>query len=247
MCRTISGERIFASAMFVSVSIVAAAKDLENGSVERPFPARQGPDQLICGRSSYNRRWDRLSGTGGFASITIICNLAKARVATKASKCATCRAGLSDTCENSTAPMLSGKVLYRGAAFLLALICCGSSLAQGPAASLPELSPVVAPPDTSLALPFATVAQQISIPVVPPKHKYAQIDVANQINFSGIGGRAAAAALTVSYYPQNSISATEAASTFLVSIATDAAGNVVLEFIPSVIRRFPIMQVLRIE
>jgi hypothetical protein len=72
-------------------------------------------------------------------------------------------------------------------------------------------------------------------------------DGANQINFSGIGGRAAAAALTVTYYPQNSISAPEVASTFLISIATDAAGNVVLEFIPGVIRRFPIMRVLRIE
>jgi hypothetical protein len=255
-------------------------------------------------------------------------------------------------------PGLSGRVSYHGAAFLLALICCGSGLAQG-TASLPEISPVVALPDTSLALPFAPVAQQISIAVVPPKHKYAQIvepdetaqhfssmdkmmfsfaevarpvtllaalysasyeqifntdpkygrdagaygekfgasillsasvrvfsdgilasalhqdphyyriaegsvihrglrsamqalvcrgdDGANQINFSGIGGRAAAAALTVTYYPQNSISATEVASTFLISIATDAAGNVVLEFIPGVIRRFPIMRVLRIE
>ena len=72
-------------------------------------------------------------------------------------------------------------------------------------------------------------------------------DGVNQINFSGIGGRAAAAALTVTYYPQNSISAQEVASTFLISSATDAAGNVVLEFIPGVIRRFPIMRVLRIE
>jgi len=72
-------------------------------------------------------------------------------------------------------------------------------------------------------------------------------DGANQINFSGIGGRAAAAALTVTYYPQNSISATEVASTFLISIATDASGDLLLEFIPSVIRRFPIMRVLRIE
>src|ERR1700727_1908659 len=71
-------------------------------------------------------------------------------------------------------PGLSGKVSYHGAAFLLALICCGSGLAQG-TASLPEISPVVALPDTSLALPFAPVAQQISIAVVPPKHKYSQI------------------------------------------------------------------------
>jgi hypothetical protein len=69
---------------------------------------------------------------------------------------------------------LSGKVSYRDAAFLLALICCGSSLAQG-TASLPEMSPVVALPDASLALSFAPVAYQTSIAVVPPKHKYAQI------------------------------------------------------------------------
>jgi hypothetical protein len=258
----------------------------------------------------------------------------------------TCAAGLSE------------KVSYRGVAFLLALLCCGSTLAQGQA-SLPEISPVGALPDTSQALPFAPVAHQMAIAVVPPTRKYAQIvepeetaqhftsmdkmmfsfaevarpvtllaavysasyeqvfntdpkyghdggafgekfgasmlfsasvrvfsdgilasafhqdpryyrigegsvihrglraavqalvrrgdEGANQINFSGIGGRAAAAALTVTYYPENSISATAVASTFLISIATDAAGNVVLEFIPGVIHRFPIMRVLRIE
>jgi hypothetical protein len=33
----------------------------------------------------------------------------------------------------------------------------------------------------------------------------------------------------------------------LISIATDAGGDLLLEFIPSVIHRFPIMRELRIE
>jgi hypothetical protein len=69
----------------------------------------------------------------------------------------------------------------------------------------------------------------------------------NQINFSGIGGRAAAAALTVTYYPEPSITARVVASTFLTSIATDAGGNLVLEFLPNVVRKFPIMRKLRLE
>jgi hypothetical protein len=72
-------------------------------------------------------------------------------------------------------------------------------------------------------------------------------DGAKQINFSGIGGRAAAAALTVTYYPGPSITAAVVTGTFLISIATDAGGDLVLEFIPDVIHRFPIMRVLRIE
>jgi hypothetical protein len=72
-------------------------------------------------------------------------------------------------------------------------------------------------------------------------------DGASQINFSGIGGRAAAAALTVTYYSGPSITAAVVASTFLISIATDAGGDLLLEFIPSVIHRFPIMRELRIE
>jgi hypothetical protein len=253
---------------------------------------------------------------------------------------------------------LSGKVSYRGDAFLLVLICCGSSLAQGPA-SLPEISPVAALPDASPEQPFAAAAHQIAIGVVPPKHKYAQVvepdetaqhfssmdkmifsfaevarpvtllaalysasyeqvfntdpkyghdagafgekfgasmlcsasvrvfsdgilasgfhqdpryyrigegsvahrglrsamqalvrrgdDGANQINFSGIGGRAAAAALTATYYPGPSTTAAVVTRTFLISIGTDAGGDLVLEFIPDVIHRFPIMRVFRIE
>jgi hypothetical protein len=252
----------------------------------------------------------------------------------------------------------SEKVSYRGAAFLLALICCGSSLAQGPA-SLPEMSPIATLPDTSQALPFVPVAHQMASAVVPPARKYAQIvepeetaqhftsmdkmmfsfaevaqpitllpalysatyeqlfntdpkyghdagafgekfgasmlrsasvrvfsdgilasafhqdpryyrigegsvihrgvrsamqalvrrgdDGAGQINFSGIGGRAASAALTVTYYPEPSITAAVVASTFLISIATDAGGDLLLEFFPSAAHRFPIMRELRIE
>ena len=35
--------------------------------------------------------------------------------------------------------------------------------------------------------------------------------------------------------------------TFLTSIATDAGGNLVLEFLPNIIRKFPIMEKLRLE
>ncbi len=69
----------------------------------------------------------------------------------------------------------------------------------------------------------------------------------NQFNYSGIVGRAAAAALVTTYYPQPSVTARVVSLTFLTSIATDAGGNLVLEFLPDVIRRVPIMQKLRLE
>jgi hypothetical protein len=72
-------------------------------------------------------------------------------------------------------------------------------------------------------------------------------DGSNQFNYSGILGRAAAAAMVVTYYPEPSITASVVASTFLTSIATDAGGNLGLEFLPNIIRRFPIMQKLRLE
>ena len=72
-------------------------------------------------------------------------------------------------------------------------------------------------------------------------------DGTDQFNYSGIAGRAAAAALTVTYYPEPSITAHVVASTFLISVATDAGGNLLLEFIPSLVHQFPIMQKLRIE
>jgi hypothetical protein len=69
----------------------------------------------------------------------------------------------------------------------------------------------------------------------------------NQFNFSGIGGRAAAAALVVTYYPEPSITAKVVANTFWTSIATDAGGNLLLEFVPSLVHKFPIMKKLRLE
>jgi hypothetical protein len=69
----------------------------------------------------------------------------------------------------------------------------------------------------------------------------------DQFNYSGIGGRAAAAALVVTYYPEPSVTAKVVGLTFVTSIATDAGGNLVLEFLPNIIRKFPIMQKLRLE
>lgn len=68
-----------------------------------------------------------------------------------------------------------------------------------------------------------------------------------QFNYSGIGGRAVAAALTVTYYPESSITAKVVGNTFWTSIATDAGGNLVVEFLPSIVHRFPIMRKLRLE
>jgi hypothetical protein len=68
-----------------------------------------------------------------------------------------------------------------------------------------------------------------------------------QFNYSGIVGRAAAAALVVTYYPEPSLTARVVGLTFATSIATDAGGNLVLEFLPNIIRKIPIMQKLRIE
>lgn len=69
----------------------------------------------------------------------------------------------------------------------------------------------------------------------------------DQFNYSGIGGRAVAAALVVTYYPEPSVTARVVGLTFASSIATDAGGDLVLEFLPNIIRRFPIMQKLRLE
>ena len=72
-------------------------------------------------------------------------------------------------------------------------------------------------------------------------------DGTDQFNYSGILGRAAAAALVVTYYPEPSVTSRVVGLTFVTSIATDAGGNLVLEFLPNIIRRFPIMQKLRLE
>jgi hypothetical protein len=69
----------------------------------------------------------------------------------------------------------------------------------------------------------------------------------DQINYSGFAGRAAMAALTATYYPEPSVTAKVVGTTFAISILTDAGGNLVLEFLPNVIRRFPIMRKLRLE
>jgi hypothetical protein len=72
-------------------------------------------------------------------------------------------------------------------------------------------------------------------------------DGADQFNYSGIAGRAVAAALVVTYYPGPSVTARVVSLTFLTSIATDAGGNLVLEFFPNVARKFPILEKLRHE
>jgi hypothetical protein len=72
-------------------------------------------------------------------------------------------------------------------------------------------------------------------------------DGTNQFNYSGILGRAAAAALVVTYYPEPSVTARVVGNTFWTSIATDAGGNLVLEFLPNIIRKVPILQKLRLE
>jgi hypothetical protein len=72
-------------------------------------------------------------------------------------------------------------------------------------------------------------------------------DGADQFNYSGIAGRAVAAALVVTYYPEPSVTARVVSLTFLTSIATDAGGNLVLEFFPNVARKFPILEKLRHE
>jgi hypothetical protein len=68
----------------------------------------------------------------------------------------------------------------------------------------------------------------------------------DQFNYSGIAGRAVAAALVTTYYPEPSVTARVVSLTFLTSIATDAGGNLVLEFLPDVIRKVPIMGKLRL-
>ena len=68
-----------------------------------------------------------------------------------------------------------------------------------------------------------------------------------QFNYAGITGRAVAAALVATYYPGPSATGRVVTLTFLTSIATDAGGNLVVEFLPNIIHKFPIMQKLRIE
>jgi len=67
----------------------------------------------------------------------------------------------------------------------------------------------------------------------------------DQFNYFRDGGRAAAAALVVTYYSQPSVTA-RCRLTFVTSIATDAGGNLVLEFLPT-LSQVSIMQKLRLE
>ena len=69
----------------------------------------------------------------------------------------------------------------------------------------------------------------------------------NQINVSGIAGRTAAAVLTLAYYPPVSQTTGVVLSTFATSIATNAGGNLVLEFMPHLARRFPLLKKLQIK
>jgi hypothetical protein len=67
-------------------------------------------------------------------------------------------------------------------------------------------------------------------------------DGPDQINASGLVGRAAAAVLTLAYYPDPSRSAQVLGKTFAFSIVTDAGGDLVLEFLPDLARKFPILK-----
>ena len=72
-------------------------------------------------------------------------------------------------------------------------------------------------------------------------------DGSRQVNFSGIAGRAAAAVLTLAYYPPVSQTRNVVLSTFGTSIASDAGGNLVLEFLPDLAHKFPILKKLQIK
>jgi hypothetical protein len=72
-------------------------------------------------------------------------------------------------------------------------------------------------------------------------------DGVNQFNYSGIAGRALSAVTVLAYYPGPSTTGRVVGLTFATSIASDMGGNLVLEFLPNIIRKFPIMQKLRLE
>ena len=69
----------------------------------------------------------------------------------------------------------------------------------------------------------------------------------NQFNYSGIVGRAASAATVLGYYPAPSTTGKIVGLTFATSIASDMGGNLVLEFLPNIVRKFPIMRKLGLE
>jgi hypothetical protein len=72
-------------------------------------------------------------------------------------------------------------------------------------------------------------------------------DGVNQINYSGLLGRAVSAVTVLGYYPSPSRTGKVVGLTFGTSIASDMGGNLVLEWLPNIIHKFPIMQKLRLE
>jgi hypothetical protein len=72
-------------------------------------------------------------------------------------------------------------------------------------------------------------------------------DGVNQINYSGLIGRALSAVTVLGYYPSRSRTGKVVGLTFGTSIASDMGGNMVLEWLPSIVHKFPIMQKLRLE
>jgi hypothetical protein len=72
-------------------------------------------------------------------------------------------------------------------------------------------------------------------------------DGSNQINSSGLVGRAAAAVLVLAYYPAVSRNSRVVFSTFGYSLLTDAGGNMVFEFVPGIAQAFPIIKKFQVE
>jgi hypothetical protein len=67
-------------------------------------------------------------------------------------------------------------------------------------------------------------------------------DGTDQINSSAIAGHAASAALTLAYYPESSRNTRVVLSTFGVSFLTDAGADLILEFLPDLSRRYPVLK-----
>jgi hypothetical protein len=72
-------------------------------------------------------------------------------------------------------------------------------------------------------------------------------DGSNEFNYSGVAGRAAAAALTLAYYPPVSRTGGVVLRTFGVSILTDAGGNWLFEFVPDIAKKIHFIKKFEIE
>ena len=72
-------------------------------------------------------------------------------------------------------------------------------------------------------------------------------DGSNEFNSSAVAGRAAAAVLTLAYYPPVSRNSGVVLRTFGVSILTDAGGNWLFEFVPDLGHTFPIIKMFEID